>query len=123
MLTEPTRYLPHRQDNALRSIAVSVKVFTQNSQDAHLGAVLLRAKRVVQHNATLMAHPEDLQETSYHPPLVESIRSYSLWSKFKISDTSKDTNWSEYTVLKKKKRKEKLTLSSRGLKGPEPIAV
>lgn len=43
-LTEPTRYVPHRQDNMLRSIADSVKVFTQNSQDAHLGAVLLRAQ-------------------------------------------------------------------------------
>lgn len=43
-LTQPKRHLPHWQDNVLLSIAVNVKVFTPNIQNACLGVLLLRAQ-------------------------------------------------------------------------------
>lgn len=116
MLTEPTRCLPHWQDNVLLSIAVNVKVFTQNIQDACLGAVSLRAQGSPTQWCT-----QRICSGVHVPPLIGITRSYILWSKFKIPDLC-PIHWRQkggHKLVRKHSVKRKAYIKLKGTQGTQ----
>lgn len=119
-LTEPTRCLSHWQDNVLVSIAVNVKVFTQNIQDACLGAPLLRAQG--RHNTMqLLWCTQRICNGVHVPPLIGITRSYILRSKFKLPDLY-PIHWRQkggHKLVQKHSVKRKAYIKLKGTQGTQ----
>lgn len=119
-LTEPTRCLPHWQDDVLLSIAVSVKVFTRNIQDACSGAVLLRAQGSP-YTMQLLWYTQRICSGVHMPPLIGITRSYILWCKFKISDLC-PIHWRHkrgHKLVRKHSVKRKAYIKLKGTQGTQ----